>query len=179
MSDKKLKLGWFTISDWKKEEEWLRKQHQNGWALVRYVPLCFYIFEKCPPEDVIYQLDYNNEPNNKAEYIQLFHDCGWEYLFDSMGYSYFRKPASQMEMPEEIFCDDQSRMDMIRRVFKGRMIPLIVLFLCCVVPNLFNTYYNAFTRGLFYVFIAIFIMYLVIFVNFALAYRRASRSLQL
>lgn len=40
-----------------------------------------YTFESCPPEDVIYQLDYNKEGlDHKDEYIQMFQDCGWEYV---------------------------------------------------------------------------------------------------
>ena len=32
-------------------------------------------------EDVIYQLDYNADGLlHKEEYMQLFADCGWEYL---------------------------------------------------------------------------------------------------
>ena len=51
-----------------------------------------------------------------------------------MGYSYFRKPKSQMQGDEEIFCDMESRMDMFRRILRGRMIPLLVLFFCIFLP---------------------------------------------
>ena len=45
-----------------------------------------YHFEKCEPEDVTYQLDYNPEGiAHKAEYIQMFLDCGWEYMQDFAG----------------------------------------------------------------------------------------------
>ena len=37
-----------------------------------------YLFEKCEPEDVVYQLDYNPEGDgHKAAYVQMFEDCGW------------------------------------------------------------------------------------------------------
>lgn len=49
---------------------------------------------KCTPEDVVYQLDYNEEGlTHKDEYVQMFRDCGWEYIQDFGGYSYFRKPG--------------------------------------------------------------------------------------
>ncbi|HIW84093.1 MAG TPA: DUF2812 domain-containing protein [Candidatus Dorea gallistercoris] len=65
-----------------------------------------YYFEKCAPEDVVYQLDYNQEGRrNKEEYVQMFQDRGWEYLQDHVDYSYFRKKVSEMTGPEEIFCD--------------------------------------------------------------------------
>jgi len=47
---------------------------------------------------VVYQLDYNQEGrSHKEEYIQMFTDCGWEYLQDFVGYSYFRKPKAAMK----------------------------------------------------------------------------------
>ena len=47
----------------------------------------------------------------------MFADCGWEYLQDFAGYSYFRKPVAEMKGEEAIFCDDASRLEMMRRVF--------------------------------------------------------------
>ena len=83
-----------------------------------------------------YQLDYNPEGlANKEEYVQLFADCGWEYLQDYAGYSYFRKAVVQMGgRDEEIFCDDQSRLALVRRVFWGRMVPALVILLLLVCP---------------------------------------------
>ena len=48
--------------------------------------------------------------------MQLFADCGWEYIQDYVGYSYFRKPAATAGS-DEIFCDDESRREMLREVF--------------------------------------------------------------
>lgn len=175
MSKRKLKFGWFTIAQWKEEEAWLRKQRLNGWAFVSFAPPCFYTFRQCEPEDVVYQLDYNQEgAKGKADYIQMFRDCGWEYLTDSMGYSYFCKPASQMKEPEEIFCDDQSRLDMIHRVFKGRMVPLLIIFFCLIVPQLFHTYDRASDdvalKVIFYLYVSMFVIYLTAFIRFAISY---------
>ncbi|MDD6826093.1 MAG: DUF2812 domain-containing protein [Oscillospiraceae bacterium] len=60
--------------------------------------------------------------------IGIFADCGWEYMFDFVGYSYFCKAADQSDGNDEIFCDDESRLDMMKRVLKGRVAPLIVFF---------------------------------------------------
>lgn len=97
----------------------------------------FYHFEECEPEDVVYQLDYNSERiANKADYVGMFQDCGWEYLQDFWGYSYFRKSSLEMNGEEEIFCDDASKMEMMQRVFKGRLLPLAVMFFVCILPTL-------------------------------------------
>ena len=85
-----------------------------------------YAFEKCDPQDVIYQLDYNQDGvKNQGEYVQMFEDCGWEYLKEFVGYTYFRKPAAQMEKEENIFCDDQSRLDLLKKKDKKILICII------------------------------------------------------
>lgn len=98
-----------------------------------------YHFERCRPEDVVYRLDYNQEGRkNKDEYIRLFEDCSWEYVQDFAGYSYFRKPVHAMESEnEDIFCDDASRLEMVRRVIRGRMLPLLVIFFLFILPQAF------------------------------------------
>ena len=70
----------------------------------------------------------------------MFHDCGWEYIQDFGGYSYFRKPVSEMQGEEEIFCDDESRLDMMRRVFAGRYLPILIILMLLILPNLFEQF---------------------------------------
>ena len=173
MAKQKTKFGWFTIPEWEKEERWLREQHKNGWKLIKATPPGFYKFEQCEPEDVIYQLDYNQEGlDNIGEYIQMFRDCGWEYVTTMVGYAYFRKPATEMVEDEGIFCDDESKMEMIERVYRGRMIPLIVIFCCLIVPQLFNLSHNInqIGYGAFIVMAAVFVLYLSIFIKFLYQY---------
>mgnify|MGYP000198857379 FL=1 len=86
---------------------------------------------------MVYQLDYNSEGLlHKSEYVQMFQDCGWEYVLDYVGYSYFRKPASAMQGEEAIFCDDDSRLEMMKRIFRGRLVPLLIAFCCLIIPQL-------------------------------------------
>ncbi|SHJ84825.1 DUF2812 domain-containing protein [Hespellia stercorisuis] len=178
MKETKLEIRFFTITEYEKEQEYLRERHQSGWKFVGYTVPCFYHFVKCEPEDVVYQLDYNKDgAAHKDEYVQMFTDCGWEYLMDVLGYSYFRKPVSEMKEDEEIFCDDSSRLDMIGRVFKGRMIPLIGIFLCCIVPQMFRVFHlqDAADRGIFFVFCALLVLYLILFVQFGVQYWRLKK----
>ena len=102
----KLTLKFFTVPEWEKEQDYLRSMHRKGWRFVRYTPLCFYRFESCEPEDVVYQLDYNEDGATRHgdEYFQLFRDCGWEFVQYFAGFSYFRKPASELRGDEGIFC---------------------------------------------------------------------------
>lgn len=180
MKNTKTEVRFFTITEWEKEQDYLRQQHQKGWKFIRVNFIGLYHFEKCEPEDVIYQLDYNPERlEHKEEYVQMFRDCGWEYLQDYVGYSYFRKAAALMDGEEEIFCDDASRADMMRRVFKGRMIPLFIVFFLLILPNLYTQFQNDSLEGrlLSALFLLLFVVYLSIFVCFALRFRRFYKSL--
>ena len=136
MNNKKVVFKWFTIAQYRQEEEYLSSMHENGWKLTKITFPGFYHFEKCKPAKVTYRLDYNQDSlNDKAEYVKMFSDCGWHYLFDFFGYSYFYTEDAN-QGGEEIFCDDASRLDMMHRVFKGRIIPLIIIFFCCILPQL-------------------------------------------
>lgn len=136
----KKEFRYFTIFEYEKEQTYLRRMQQSGWKFVQVSGFGIYRFESCTPEDVIYQLDYNPDGlAHKTEYVQMFRDCGWEYLQDYVGYSYFRKPAAQTDGAEEIFCDDSSRMQMMERVFKGRVLPLLALFFGVLVPGLLRS----------------------------------------
>lgn len=140
MSDRKTLVRFFTIADYEEEEIWLREQHKNGWKLVKTVVPCFYIFESCAPEDVVYRLDFKNNTEDR-DYLQIFEDYGWEYFNSCMGWLYFRKPVSDTdtEQDSEIFSDDASRADMIEQIVKTRMLPLLVIFFACVLPNFFRS----------------------------------------
>ena len=130
METKKV-FKFFTIFEHEKEEDYLREMHRSGWKFVRVTGLGIYHFETCPPEDVIYRLDYNPEGlNHKEEHVQMFHDCGWEYIQEFFGYSYFKKAADETEGDEEIFCDNESKIQMLDRVRRNRLRPLCVIFGC-------------------------------------------------
>lgn len=140
MNNRKTLIRFFTISDYEEEEIWLRSQHQKGWRLVKMIVPCFFIFENCTPEDVVYRLDYKNNTEN-SDYFQIFRDYGWEYVTRCTGWLYFRKPVSEtdMEQDTEIFSDDSSRIDMVNHIVKTRMLPLICIFFCCLFPSFVNS----------------------------------------
>ena len=166
--NKKTEFKYFTIPEWEREQDYLQKQHRKGWKFTGVSFIGFYHFEKCEPEEMVYQLDYNPEGTaHKDEYVQMFEDCGWEYLLDFVGYSYFRKPVSEMDGKEEIFCDDASRIEMMKRVFKGRVVPLLVIFFCLIIPQLIVQGHSK--REIGHViggaYMILFVIYLLLFLN--------------
>lgn len=172
MKEKKTEIHYFTIMEHEKEQEYLRKMHKEGWKFTGVNMLGVYHFEKCEPEDVVYQLDYNQEGlAHKSEYVQMFEDCGWEYLTDLAGYSYFRKPASEMKEEEGIFCDERSRVDMMNRVFRGRLLPLLIIFIGIIIPQLFlQASMNGLESPLFIMFFVLLLLYVGIFAYFGFQY---------
>lgn len=151
----------YTIFEHEKEEKFLRDMHKSGWKFTKVTGLGRYHFEKCEPQDVIYQLDYNKDGlKNKDEYIKMFADCGWEYMQTYFGYTYFRKPANEMNSNEEIFCDNDSKLQMMKRVYLGRMLPLLIILLAVIIPAFIQL---AFIEHE-YIFASIYAIFLLIYI---------------
>ena len=165
----------FTIVNHKEEEQYLRQQHNAGWKFIKVTGLGTYHFEKCQPEDVVYQLDYNQESaSDKGEYIRMFADCGWDYIQDVFGYSYFRKRAADMNGEEEIFCDDSSRLAMMERVYKGSLGPLLVVFFALLLPQFISNLSKG-NYGIALVLGGMLALYVYIFVYFAVRYHQQKK----
>ena len=136
MMEKKLVYRIATIADYDREALYLRKMHAEGWKLkeVTYSNLVVavkYTFEKCQPEQVSYQLDfYPMKKSERASYLQLFKDCGWEHITDFNGFSYFRKLHSGIESDTEfeIYNDAAGKLAMVKRILTMRMLPILLLF---------------------------------------------------
>ena len=125
-----------TIADYDREALYLGEMHAKGWKLkeVSYSNLVVavkYTFEKCQLEQVSYQLDfYPMKKSERASYLQLFKDCGWEHIIDFNGFSYFRKLHSGIEsdIEFEIYNDATGKLAMVKRILIMRMLPILLLF---------------------------------------------------
>ena len=134
--EKKVVYRLVTIADYEREAVFLGEMHSKGWKLrkVSYSILLAtvkYIFEKCQPEQVSYQLDfYPMKKSERASYLQLFKDCGWEHITDFNGFSYFSKPYSEIESDTEfeIYNDAAGKLAMVKRILTMRMLPILLLF---------------------------------------------------
>ena len=135
--EKKVVYRIATIADYDREALYLRKMHAEGWKLkeVTYSNLVVavkYTFEKCQPEQVSYQLDfYPMKKSERASYLQLFKDCGWEHITDFNGFSYFRKLHSGIESDAEfeIYNEAAGKLAMVKRILTRRLFPIFLLFL--------------------------------------------------
>jgi len=167
----------FTIVDFEEEEIWLREQSKKGWKLVKMVPPFLYTFEQCEPEDVIYRLDFKNG-DKPADYMQMMEDFGWEYFGECLGRLYFRKPASEIQSEEdgELFSDAVSKIDQLSKIVRTRMMPMICIFLCAVVPNalryLDGEYVGPWGQAFGFIFGLLFGLYMVMFIYFAVKLKK-------
>ena len=135
--EKKVVYRIATIADYDREALYLRKMHAEGWKLkeVTYSNLVVavkYTFEECQPEQVSYQLDfYPMRKSDRASYLQLFKDCGWEHITDFNGFSYFRKLHSGIESDAEfeIYNEAAGKLAMVKRILTRRLFPILLLFL--------------------------------------------------
>ena len=133
--EKKIVYRIFTIADYEREALYFREMHAKGWKLrkVSYSILLFavkYTFEKCHSEQVSYQLDfYPMEKSERASYLQLFKDCGWEHITDFNSFSYFRKAHSEIESNAEfeIYNDAAGKLAMVNRILRLRLVPVLLL----------------------------------------------------
>ena len=170
MMEKKIVYRIFTIADYEREALYFREMHAKGWKLrkVSYSILLFavkYTFEKCHPEQVSYQLDfYPMEKSERASYLQLFKDCGWEHITDFNGFSYFRKLHSGIELDAEfeIYNDAVGKLAMVKRILTRRMFPILLLFLALLpVFSKFVTGGSSFSWEVFLIFIIDWVLLIV------------------
>ena len=160
--EKKIVYRIATIADYDREAFYLREMHAQGWKLrkVSYSILLFavkYTFEKCQPEQVSYQLDfYPMKKSERASYLQLFKDCGWEHITNFNGFSYFRKAHSEIESDAEfeIYNDAAGRLAMVKRILTMRILPILLLFAALLpIFSKFVSGVSSFSWALFLIFI--------------------------
>ena len=117
------KFKWFWAWDDEKEEAYLREMALDGWHFKSVAFPGTYEFEKGEPRNDVYRLDFLLNYKDKASYLQLFEDSGWNHVGEYGSWQYFRKTATEGEAPE-IFTDNDSKMKKYSRV----MFFLIVFF---------------------------------------------------
>lgn len=169
----------FTIADFEEEEMWLRDQSRNGWRLIDMIPPFVYKFERCEPEDVIYRLVYKNNEAN-AEFMQMMEDYGWERAGRCLGWLYFRKPVSEMDNVNdgEVFSDNASRVDMVRHIMRTRLLPITIIFLCCVIPNALRATESSASAFFTVFWLVMFVIYVYLLVHCGFKLRRMQKELE-
>ena len=179
-----------TIADYDREALYLRKMHAEGWKLkeVTYSNLVVavkYTFEECQPEQVSYQLDfYPMKKSERASYLQLFKDCGWEHITDFNSFSYFRKAHSEIESDAEfeIYNDAAGKLAMVNRILRLRLVPVLLL-LAIHIPFLLKLLNRSNAYGLWSflavgldVFLSLILLLMVVYISWKLWHKKKELS---
>lgn len=185
MMEKKVIYRIATIADYDREALYFREMHAKGWKLkeVTYSNLVVavkYTFEKCQPEQVVYQLDfYPMKKSERASYLQLFKDCGWEHITDFNGFSYFRKLHSGIESDAEfeIYNDAAGKLAVVKRILIMRMLPILLLFLALLpIFSKFVSGGSSFRWEVFLIFIIDWVLLIVFAIQISYIFWRLSQK---
>lgn len=139
MKDQIVRIKLFTPVDFLEEEKYLEEMHKKGYKLVQIFGRCYYVFQKCEPEDVIYRLDFQNDKETD-EYLKMAEDYNWEYVAKDWGFVYFRKKVSESssESDLEFFTDNASRLEMVKHLVRKRLIPIGIVLLLTFIPIIYE-----------------------------------------
>lgn len=165
----------FSIFGYEKEEQYLRKMHNNGYKLSKISSIGLYTFEECEKEDVVYRLDFQDSFKDENGYIKIFKDCGWEYIQDYLGFKYFRKKITNSDDKDFIFSDNSSRIEMIQRVYKRRLLPLLLLFFSSLIPSLISAV-NHREHVIVVLVSFLVILYIIIFISAIISYLKFNKK---
>lgn len=132
--EEKIEKRKFYISDFQEEAEWLSKMQKEGWKFV-FTDGRKYRFEACEKEEWSYQLDFKEDGTDEEAYIQMYQDFGWEYVFRFRKWFYFRKKKTEEQEDLSIFSDNESKIDMCRRVSNGQFFSFLPLYVVVLVYN--------------------------------------------
>ena len=114
----------FSLAEYGEEQKFLEEMHQKGWKLKSYTVFRGYVFEKCIPENWIYQLD-----------------CGWEYVMMFNSFYYFRRKENGEENNSEIFSDRETRREYCESIYKRSVFLTLfcaIIFSIIIVPGLWK-----------------------------------------
>lgn len=145
MMESKIEKKYFGIAEFAEEEKWLEYQHKNGWCLIK-TNRNKYQFERCNNDEWVYQIDFKENTLVEEDYIQMFKDCGWEYVVQCGRWFYFRK-KKEGSVDLSIFSDRSSRIDLYARMLKSRqLVVAVALFvIACIIEWL--TIFTKFFKG--------------------------------
>ena len=94
-----------------------------------------YRFESCEKEDWNYQLDFKEDGTDEEEYIRMYQDFGWEFVFCYHRWFYFCRKKTGDKEDLSIISDNESKIDMCRRVINGQLLFFLPLYAVVLIYN--------------------------------------------
>lgn len=126
----KFYVGWSL----EKEEAFLRKMHQQGWALQKYNVM--YTFKKTEPKDVIYKADfrlvYRDSKEKQQEYFEIYEMSGWKRVTSFTGWNYFCKEVEEVNELPDIYSDKETKIQKLTELLQ-----FIAIMFAMLIPALY------------------------------------------
>ncbi|MCQ6567309.1 DUF2812 domain-containing protein [Bacillus mycoides] len=148
-----------------KEEAFLRKMHQQGWALQKYNVM--YTFKKTEPKDVIYKadfrLDYKDSKEKQKEYIEIYKMCGWKHVTSFMKWNYFCKEVEEENELPDIYSDKETRIQKLTELLQ-----FIAIMFAMLIPSIYLCFFGTSESGLYKGMVGLFVclyLYLITIVS--------------
>ncbi|WP_212936952.1 DUF2812 domain-containing protein [Bacillus hominis] len=130
-------LKFFAAWSLEKEEAFLRKMHQQGWALQKYNVM--YTFKKTEPKDVIYKadfrLDYKDSKEKQKEYLDIYEMCGWKHVTSFTKWNYFCKEVEDDNELPDIYSEKETRIQKLKELSL-----FFVIMLVTILPSMYNVF---------------------------------------
>ncbi|PGY99210.1 signal peptidase I [Bacillus cereus] len=130
-------LKFFAAWSLEKEEAFLRKMHQQGWALEKYNLM--YTFKKTEPKDVIYKadfrLDYKDSKEKQKEYLDIYEMCGWKHVTSFTKWNYFCKEVEEENELPDIYSEKETRIQKLKELSL-----FFVIMLVTILPSMYNVF---------------------------------------
>lgn len=175
MKQKKTIIKFFSILDSEKEEKYLSQQHSLGWEFVKRKSPGIYFFKRCQPTEVTYKIDYGQKNcETEDEYYQLIEDFGWELVCENSDFCYLRK--QKVANKEADFFDINSKFDYLKRLFWGKCVPILGVFVFSVILPICTKGYLHNFSWLLVPYALVFIAYIIFFVRYVIFYLKLRRQ---
>lgn len=100
-STKFTEYRFFTPADFREEQAYLELKHRQGKAFVG-VHNFKYTFKPASRMDMVYVRDYKEDDIFVDDYISMYEESGWEFVYRTKENYYFRTHKDAISQPEEL-----------------------------------------------------------------------------
>lgn len=132
-STKFTEYRFFTPADFREEQAYLELKHRQGKAFVG-VHNFKYTFKPASRMEMVYVRDYKEDDIFVDDYIAMYEESGWEFVYRTDEYFYFRTLQDSIVQPEEleIFSTDFDRAQYFGKLHMQWMSDAFVVLLVAV-----------------------------------------------
>ncbi|EEM05146.1 DUF2812 domain-containing protein [Bacillus pseudomycoides] len=130
-------LKFFAAWNLEKEEAYLRKMHQKGWAFQNYNFM--YTFKKTEQKDVVYKADFKldnrNSQMNQKEYIEIYEMSGWKHVTSFTKWHYFCKEVDDDNDLPDIYSEKETKIEKMMDLMR-----FLALIFALMIPGMYVNY---------------------------------------